>query len=605
VKLEISNNLSLPIETATQTTLIVGKRGSGKTNSCVVLAEELYRAKAPFVAIDPADVWWGLKASRDGKGPGLGVYVFGGRHADLPLEPTAGALMADVLVDDRISAVLSVKHFTVGQRSRFVTDFAKRLLARNTDPVHVFLEEAHEVAPQVPAKREKGDEGDEAQMAGAVNRLWKLGRSSGIGGSAITQRPASLSKNVTTQAEILIVHRTIGPQDVAAVREWIKYHGDSEAILGELATLKTGECFLWAPDFPESKPIGLVRVRIRERVTFDSSATPKAGEQRREPKELAVVDLAALNERMKATIERARAEDPRELHARIRELEREARLPRYVEMEVDASALNRAREEARAEVAAGVAKEAQQLVARVVASANAGRERAARTIDQALGQMKLAADALRETIDVPEMQVPAVARQTAAYKISAPENAARRVPVTPPQMRSENRKTVPSEGLTGPEQRILDAIAWLESIGNETPEQPAVAFLAGYTFGGGAFNNPRGALNTKGLVEYVGKGIRLTDAGRALARVPDAPLSTEELHRRVLERLPGPEQRLLRPCLDAYPESLSNEELAAAAGYTAGAGAFNNPRGRLRSLGLVDYPQPGRVVARDVLFLRA
>jgi DNA helicase HerA-like ATPase len=81
-------------------------------------------------------------------------------------------------------------------------------------------------------------------MLGRVTRLWELGRASGLGGSAITQRPASLSKNITTQAEILIVHRTLGPQDVAAVREWIRYHGERDDILGELATLKTGEAFI-------------------------------------------------------------------------------------------------------------------------------------------------------------------------------------------------------------------------------------------------------------------------------------------------------------------------------------------------------------------------
>ncbi len=33
------------------------------------------------------------------------------------------------------------------------------------------------------------------------------------------------------------------------------------------------------------------------------------------------------------------------------------------------------------------------------------------------------------------------------------------------------------------------------------------------------------------------------------------------------------------------------------------AGSFNNPCGRLRSLGLVDYPEPGYVKAEPVLFL--
>jgi hypothetical protein len=160
-----------------------------------------------------------------------------------------------------------------------------------------------------------------------------------------------------------------------------------------------------------------------------------------------------------------------------------------------------------------------------------------------------------------------------------------------------------ADGLTGPEQRILDAIAWLESIGVDEPEQPAVAFLAGYKYGGGAYNNPRGRLSQRGLIEYrPNSAIALTDAGRALANFPAAPASNDELHERVLQRLGGPEQRLLKPLLDAYPYPLSNADLAALAGYTAGAGAFNNPRGKLRTLGLIDYPQPGLVVARDLLF---
>lgn len=169
---------------------------------------------------------------------------------------------------------------------------------------------------------------------------------------------------------------------------------------------------------------------------------------------------------------------------------------------------------------------------------------------------------------------------------------------------ASSARPTPAEGLTSPEQRILDAIAWLEALGIEAPDQVAVAFLAGYRYGGGAYKNPRGALRTKGLVEYPGGGaIRLTPEGRALANQPEAALTPEELHERVMARLPGPERRLLRPLLDAYPRALSNEELAGAAGYAAGAGSYKNPRGRLRSLGLVEYPERGRVRAAPVLFL--
>lgn len=209
--MKLADDLSFPVDVATQTTLIVGKRGSGKSNTAVVLAEGLHAASVPFVVIDPVDNWWGLKATRNGRDPGLQVHVFGGSHADMPIEPRAGALLADVVVDHRISAVFAVRDFSGADRNRFVTDFARRLLARNREPLHVFLEEAHESAPQTIGESEV-----KAECVGAVTRLSKLGRSSGIGVSAITQRPASLSKNITTQAEILIVHRMMGPQDIKA-----------------------------------------------------------------------------------------------------------------------------------------------------------------------------------------------------------------------------------------------------------------------------------------------------------------------------------------------------------------------------------------------------
>jgi hypothetical protein len=157
--------------------------------------------------------------------------------------------------------------------------------------------------------------------------------------------------------------------------------------------------------------------------------------------------------------------------------------------------------------------------------------------------------------------------------------------------------------ISNPMQRILDATAWIEDLGIENPKQVAVAFLAGYTFGGGAFNNPRGALRTMGLVEYIGSDrIRLTEKGKELAQWPASTLTTEDLQEKVLSILPGPEQKILRVLIDAYPNPMTKSECAQASGYAQG-GAFNNPLGRLRSLGLIEYPQPGNVVALPVLFL--
>ena len=69
----------------------------------------------------------------------------------------------------------------------------------------------------------------------------------------------------------------------------------------------------------------------------------------------------------------------------------------------------------------------------------------------------------------------------------------------------------------------------------------------------------------------------------------------------VLARLPGPEQRVLKPLLDG--NAWTSVSLAVAAGYAFGSGGFNNPKGRLRSLGLVEYLPGGMIKASPILFL--
>jgi len=51
-------------------------------------------------------------------------------------------------------------------------------------------------------------------------------------------------------------------------------------------------------------------------------------------------------------------------------------------------------------------------------------------------------------------------------------------------------------------------------------------------------------------------------------------------------------------------EGLAYEELARRAGYAEGAGAFNNRRGRLHSLGLVTYRERSRMQPADLQLLK-
>ena len=76
-------SIQLPLNTATLALAILAKRGAGKTYAAAVLAEEFFRNKIPFVAIDPIDVWWGLRFDAEGKDKGLPIVVFGLEHADI------------------------------------------------------------------------------------------------------------------------------------------------------------------------------------------------------------------------------------------------------------------------------------------------------------------------------------------------------------------------------------------------------------------------------------------------------------------------------------------------------------------------------------------
>lgn len=310
-KLHISPNLKLPLEAVTQTFAILAVRGAGKSNTAVVMAEEMHDAGLPFVVIDPVGGWWGLRSSADGKSAGLPIPIFGGRHGDVPIDRATGELVADLIVDKRLSCVIDISEFESEQaRKDFLLNFAQRLYRKNKEPLHLFLEEADDYIPQKPQR-------DEARLLRAWENIIRRGRSRGIGITLITQRSAVLNKNALTQIETLFAMRTTGPQDRKAIEAWVKYQDLKEDLLASLPGLETGEAWCWSPWWLKDTK----RVRIRRRRTFDSAATPKHRGQRRAAT-LADVDLPALEREWATTVERIEADKPAVLRRRITELER-------------------------------------------------------------------------------------------------------------------------------------------------------------------------------------------------------------------------------------------------------------------------------------------
>jgi hypothetical protein len=272
--MKIAKGFKLEQDVVTKAVAILAQRRKGKTYTASVMAEEMVEAGIPWVAIDPTGAWWGLRASANGKSEGLPVTIIGGDHGDVPLERTAGEVVADLVIENPGWYVLDLSHFeSKGAERQFATDFAERFYRRknqNREAMHLFIDEADMFVPQQSPSGDK-------RMLGAFEAIVRRGGIRGIGTTLISQRAAVVNKNVLEQIDILIVLRTVGPNDQKAIKGYVDANGTPEerdALMGSLASLKLGEAWVWEPG---ADPPLFERVQIRERTTFNSSATPSAG----------------------------------------------------------------------------------------------------------------------------------------------------------------------------------------------------------------------------------------------------------------------------------------------------------------------------------------
>lgn len=567
--LELADGLRLPVEVVTQSLAILARRGAGKSFTARRLAELLIGAGQQVVIVDPKGDHWGIRSARDGKRPGLPVVILGGERGDVPLEVGSGEVVARLVAEDRATALLDLSLLRKGELAAFMASFLEhlyRIKAREKfrTPMMLILDEADAIAPQRP---QRGEE----RMLGAAEDIVRRGRQRGLGCTLVTQRAAVLNKNVLTQSELLILLRTIGPQDLAALDAWIDLHGTPEQrrmLMESLPALPVGESWIWSPGWPSGAGI-FQRGRITHIETFDSGATPKPGERRIEPRKLADVDLEALRGQMAATIERARADDPRRLRARIAELEKE--LARKVAPAPAEKVSVRERCIFR--------KGEVEALLKFRADGWVKLDRLALAIDS----VKKTLDALGPRIDFARGPVPMPLHQRT---ITVPLHP---ISVTPAASPREPRPRAVAhapgaEHLAGGERRILTALA--QHGGSRSLRQ--VALLTGYAGNGGGFRNYIGALRSRGLVEGGREKLSITEAGRdALGDFVPLPQG-RELLAHWLGQLGKAERSILEVLARAFPVSLSTDQVAESAGYAAEGGGFRNALGRLRTLELIE-----------------
>lgn len=263
---------------------IIAQKGAGKTYAMRGLVEQLLKGRRRVVIMDPLNSWWGLKGRPDGSA-GYPVAVVGGPNADIPLDATQGEALGTFIAGATMSVVVDVSELKRGEMVRFSIDFLAALYRLNREPLWLVLEEADVFAPQQPMN-------DAMRLLHEVDQIARRGRARGFRLWSITQRPAKLHKDVLTQTSTLITMRLRSPQDRAAAEAWIQGNTDNaraREIVAELASLPTGEGWVWAPDFDM-----LERVKFPPIETLDTSATPAHGAARARVGQLAGANIEQL-----------------------------------------------------------------------------------------------------------------------------------------------------------------------------------------------------------------------------------------------------------------------------------------------------------------------
>jgi len=301
--LEIGTLLSgrkfnLPLDYQVHTTALIGIRGSGKTVAATDIAEEMCEAGLPWICIDPVGVWWGLRCNPDGTPGGYPIVIIGGQHADIPLEKAEGAKLADAILEQNVCCIIDMSSESKNTVRKFVTDFCDRLMELNPSGTrHIFLEEAPELVPQRPL-------GEQKRSLAAVDRLGRLGRNKGYGLTLISQRFATINKDVLTQCENLIALRCIGKHDRTAAADWIAevvHETESKKVatkfVDSLTGLENGSAWFWSPQWMKE----FTQIQFRRRKTFHPGETRRVGQA---SKQVQLSDVGEFVKQFEKTLKR-------------------------------------------------------------------------------------------------------------------------------------------------------------------------------------------------------------------------------------------------------------------------------------------------------------
>lgn len=627
--MKINSQVSLPDEALHYHLLAFGKTRSGKTYTLKGFIEKLAALRRRLCIVDPTGVYWGLKYP--GEGPharGFPFVIFGGRHADVPINDKAAIPLAKLISEHNVPSIIDTQTMSVAERTRFFTKFSDELfrLSDPSRPLHLIIDEAHLFAPKsLPARSRSDGDDDKANPAQMLHNTVALatgGGSQGIRLMVASQRPAKLHNDIASQCETLIAMRVLHPTDRQAVEDWVKGQGDpvkAKEVLDSLAKLERGEGWLW---YPEGDI--LVKTKFPQILSYDSSRTPDDKGAVPPPAGMADIDLSGVKAAMQEAIKEAQENDPKALKAEIKLLKiaagkkaPPAPAPKIVNsVVVDRAAERLLRDEIRElkQLVEVLMKFVINVEAKKFAETDVEQLKAAVTaaVEKCTGQIQAHLEGRNKELARLKSEAAALIEKVNAIKARKPGTVTIDVTVSkadpsapfsvsmfkpPTTHHSASPRTSGDAGDLGRGERlVLIAIAQYGD-GGVTREQLSV--LTGYKRRSRDTYLQR--LQAAGLCEAKNGDIVATPEGIASLGDSYEPMPTgEELRQYWLNRLGGGEQVILKMLMESHPADMDRDEITTAKNYARR--SRDTYLQRLTARKLVVVTVPGRVKASDQLF---
>lgn len=571
---------------------VLGIRDSGKTVTSKGIAEQLLDNGIPIIVFDAVGKWRWMKTAAEGhRGKAYEIVVAGGREPDLPLTTHSVPEIVRSALKERIPLIIDLFSKDLSKSDwRKIVQTAIHIIHYENEggAVHVFLEEAAEFVPQRVYDNETYAE---------VEKLVRMGGNASVGITIINQRSQEVNKAVLDNCSTaLVLGCQVGKNAIEAVEKWIERLDPKTAdeLTESLPKLKPGEAWVWTRKSLD-RP-------TREQMPMCRSFHP----DRRTPeivlKSLKPVDtkkfVSRLADNIPKVIEAAKANDPAELRKQIAELRRQvsapAKAPKALPPKVATVPMLTDHERTR--------------ITAVIRSFDLLTDKHGDVV-KALESTGIGLIGLKPEIawlrSKLSPQPPTPVKWPPTPAAFSPSRVAVPVPrrTAPPSYQLGDVEFKP----TGTQQRILDAIAWLESIGNHKPTNTQIGAVALIDPSGGYFSNMVGPLATAGLVDRTNGVTRLTEDGRALAVVPAQAASLDAYHDVLRQRVRkmktsgGKTIEMLDFIISQGGNEVTTAQVGEAVAIDHTGGYFSNMIGPLSAVGLIER-NSGTVTPTEILF---